>query len=41
MSSAVASTLCTENVELDIAQAVSKSYPDFYEQFKKLGGKVI
>ena len=41
MSSAVASTLCTENVELDIAQAVSKSYPDFYEQFKNLGGKVI
>ena len=41
MSSAVASTICTENVELDIAQAVSKSYPDFYEQFEKLGGKVI
>lgn len=41
MCSAVASTLCTENVELDIAQAVSKSYPDFYEQFKMLGGKVI
>lgn len=40
MSSAIASTLCEGEVEIDIAQAVSKSYPDFYEKFSMLGGKV-
>lgn len=40
MSSAIASTLCKDIVEIDIAEAVSKSYPDFYEKFSMLGGKV-
>ncbi len=39
MSGAVASLLCKSNVTIDIAQAVSKSYPDFYEKFTMLGGK--
>lgn len=40
MSSAIASTLCDGEVTIDIAEAVSKSYPDFYEKFKMLGGNV-
>lgn len=39
MSGAVASLICTGDVTIDIAEAVSKSYPDFYEKFTMLGGK--
>lgn len=39
MSGAVASLLCKGDVTIDIAEAVSKSYPDFYEKFTMLGGK--
>ena len=39
MSGAIASLLCTGDVTIDIAEAVSKSYPDFYEKFTMLGGK--
>lgn len=40
MSAAVASLICTEPVVLTDAQAVSKSYPDFWDDFVKLGGKI-
>lgn len=39
MSAAVASLRCSESVIIDEAEAVRKSYPDFYEQFNMLGGK--
>ena len=40
MSSAVASIISSGDVEINCAEAVSKSYPDFYEKFTMLGGKV-
>lgn len=39
MSMAVASILCREPVIIRGAEAVAKSYPGFFEDFKKLGGK--
>ena len=39
MSAAVASLMCSGDVTIDIAEAVSKSYPDFYDKFKMLGGE--
>ena len=36
MSAAVASTVCEGAVEITGAQAVSKSYPAFWEDFEKL-----
>lgn len=39
MSAAVASLRCSGSVTIDVAEAVSKSYPDFYEKFTMLGGK--
>lgn len=39
MSGAIASLVCDGEVIIEDAQAVSKSYPDFYEKFKLLGGK--
>lgn len=38
MSAAVASLVCDGGVTIDLAEAVAKSYPDFYEKFKTLGG---
>lgn len=38
MSAAVASLICAENVIIEGARAVEKSYGDFYEKFRKLGG---
>lgn len=40
MSLAVASIKCTEPVIITHSDAVKKSYPNFFEDFKKLGGKV-
>lgn len=40
MMAAIASIVCEEEVVILDAQAVNKSYPGFYEDFKKLGGKV-
>ena len=40
MSAAVASVLCDGNVEIIGAEAVSKSYPSFFEVFSRLGGKL-
>lgn len=38
MSAAIASLVCDGGVTIDKAEAVAKSYPDFYEKFKMLGG---
>ncbi len=40
MMSAIASLVCEEDVIILQAEAVNKSYPGFYEDFEKLGGKV-
>lgn len=38
MSAAIAGMFCRESVLIRGAQAVHKSYPDFFKDFKKLGG---
>ncbi len=38
MAAAIASTVCRESVTILGAQCVSKSYPQFFEEFRKLGG---
>ncbi len=38
MAAAIASQYCEENVIIRGAEAVEKSYPDFFEDFRKLGG---
>ena len=40
MAAAIAATRCTGQVVLDGADAVNKSYPNFYEHYKQLGGIV-
>ena len=40
MSAAVASIICEGPVVIEGAEAVCKSYPAFWEDFKKLGGKI-
>ncbi len=40
MSAAIASTVCSDKVLINDAQAVLKSYPNFFEDFKMLGGNV-
>ena len=40
MSAAVASVACREKVEIYGAQAVRKSYPGFWEDFERLGGRI-
>lgn len=40
MSTAVASVKCKNEVTLKNAQAVKKSYPDFWKDFENLGGKI-
>ena len=39
MTAAVASLLCSSEIILDGAEAVGKSYPDFFNDFKLLGGR--
>jgi 3-phosphoshikimate 1-carboxyvinyltransferase len=41
MALAVASIRCAEAVHITGFEAVRKSYPHFWEDFKKLGGKVV
>jgi 3-phosphoshikimate 1-carboxyvinyltransferase len=36
MSAAVASLMCEQSVTIEDAQAVTKSYPDFFEDFNTL-----
>ena len=39
MSAAIAATVCTKPVTILGAEAVSKSYPRFWEEYARLGGK--
>lgn len=40
MSAAIASTLCQKPVTILGAECVSKSYPNFWKEFTRLGGKI-
>jgi len=40
MSAAVASILCSQQVVIKDAQAVNKSYPGFFDDFRLLGGSI-
>lgn len=39
MSAAIAATLCTEPVTILGAQCVQKSYPKFFDEYRRLGGR--
>ena len=39
MAAAMAAAFCRGDVIINGAEAVTKSYPDFFEDYKKLGGK--
>ena len=39
MSAAIASTVCTDPVTILGAECVSKSYPQFWDEFLRFGGK--
>ena len=41
MSAAIAASVCSGQTTIIGAEAVKKSYPDFFRDFKKLGGKII
>ena len=38
MSAAIAATVCTQSVTILGAQCVKKSYPQFFEEYRRLGG---
>ena len=38
MSATIAATVCKKNVILIDAECVSKSYPRFFEEYRRLGG---
>lgn len=40
MAAAIASTVCQKNVTILGAECVSKSYPNFWKEFTRLGGKI-
>ena len=40
MASAIAAQYCEEEVTIEGAEAVNKSYPHFFEDYKKLGGVI-
>lgn len=40
MSASILSCLCKDNVEITDSNAVEKSYPDFFNDFNKMGGNV-
>ena len=40
MAAAIASTVCTDPVTILGAESVQKSYPQFWEEFRRLGGKI-
>ena len=40
MSAAIASTVCTQPVTILGADSVAKSYPSFWKEFTRLGGKI-
>lgn len=39
MMLAIAATVCEKEIVLENAEVVSKSYPDFWKEYRKLGGK--
>ena len=41
MAAAIASCFCEKPVIITGAQAVNKTYPDFFEDFNRLGGKAV
>ena len=41
MSAAIASIVCEGPVIIEGAEAVQKSYPDFWEDFERLGGRIL
>ncbi|NCB74278.1 MAG: 3-phosphoshikimate 1-carboxyvinyltransferase [Clostridia bacterium] len=41
MSAAIAASACSGQTTIVGAEAVKKSYPDFFRDFEKLGGKII
>lgn len=41
MMLAIASTRCTDNITIDDKECVKKSYPSFFSDFIKLGGKTL
>ena len=40
MAAAIASTVCRTEVRIEGAEAVEKSYPGFFDDFRKLGGDI-
>ena len=40
MAAAIAATVCTDPVHILRAEAVNKSYPHFWEEYSRLGGKL-
>ena len=40
MSAAIAATVCTQPVTILGAEAVNKSYPQFWEEYRRLGGQL-
>lgn len=40
MAAAIAATICKNNVTIKGAEAVNKSYPDFFKEYASLGGNV-
>jgi 3-phosphoshikimate 1-carboxyvinyltransferase len=40
MSAAIAATNCMNTVYITDAEAVNKSYPNFWDEYKRLGGKI-
>ena len=41
MASMVASNICDNDIILENEQAINKSYPSFFDDFKKLNGEFI
>jgi len=39
LAAAVAATAARGDMTITDAQAVAKSYPDFFEEFRRLGGR--
>ncbi|MGB4943902.1 MAG: 3-phosphoshikimate 1-carboxyvinyltransferase, partial [Trichococcus flocculiformis] len=40
MMLAIAATVCEQPITITDAECVSKSYPDFWEDYKAIGGKI-
>ena len=40
MALAVASTRCKKPLKIEGAESIEKSYPEFWKDFKKLGGDI-